>query len=330
MPTPPPLKDTLDALQQDVLPGAGGAALVLVVFLLFGRGAAALGSAAAVVVAFVWGNFAFTPKDEDPVPTWNNTWRLLHWKPAADDAGTEWLPRAALVLLIVGLISRWLGLASRRVQSDRAWWGANVLVWGPRATAVVVVSAWLVLGKAAEAEEWAGLRWELAAAMLLVWVFADGFARGGFSAEVSAYLGACLFAGSVIVLYAHSSKPTEIATLVGSALFGIAAVTALAKPGPPDAKVHATGAIPSAVAFLPGLLLGGRPSLAEHKVPDICFWLVALAPLALAPFLIPRIARQNRWLLLGLRLLLVLAPLVAAVVLAGQHEKFAYEQEPEW
>ena len=74
MPPPPPLKDVLEALYQCVLPGAGGAALVLAAFLLFGRRAAAIGSAVAVVAAFMWGNFG-PPKLslEDPVPTWANT-----------------------------------------------------------------------------------------------------------------------------------------------------------------------------------------------------------------------------------------------------------------
>jgi hypothetical protein len=82
--------------------------------------------------------------------------------------------------------------------------------------------------------------------------------------------------------------------------------------------------------FLVGLVLGTWPSRVENKVPDVCFWLVALAPLLLAPFLVPRIARRNRWVLLALRVVLVLAPLVVAVLLAGQNEKFPYEEEPEW
>ena len=45
MPPLPPLKDTLEALQQCVLPGAGGAALVLAAFLCLGRWAGATGSA---------------------------------------------------------------------------------------------------------------------------------------------------------------------------------------------------------------------------------------------------------------------------------------------
>ena len=189
------------------------------------------------------------------------------------------------------------------------------------------MSGWLVLGFAASKPEWASLRWELAAVMVLVWLVLDGLARGGMSAEVAAYLAAILYAGGVVLLYTHNAKFMELAVVVGSALFGIAVVGAAAGRG---AKVDVSGAIPAAVVFLPGLILGTRPSHDGHKVPVECFWLVALVPLLLAPFLIPRVSRQNRWLLLALRALLVLVPLAVAVALAGQHEKFPFEIEDEW
>ena len=59
---------------------------------------------------------------------------------------------------------------------------------------------------------------------------------------------------------------------------------------------------------------------------EVAFWLVALAPLALTPFLIPRLNRQNGWLARIARAVLVLAPLVAAVVLASKHETIAFEE----
>jgi hypothetical protein len=322
MPPLPPLKDVLEALYQGVLPGAGGAALVLAAFLLLGRWAAALGSAVAVCAAFVWGNFV--PPNLS-VLTWENSARLLHWKPGADAPGPQWLPRAALVLVAVGLLSRWLGSLADRFLADRARWAADVLVWLPRGAAVFAVTAWLVLGKAAEAGAWAYLRWELAAAMLLLWPVLDALARRGFGAEVAAYLGAGLFAGAAVLLYAQNANFMELAVLIGSAMFGIAVVAARGVPGAAPADVHTTGAIPAGVAFLPGLLLGTRPSHADNQVPDICFWLVALAPLLLAPVLVPRIGRQNRWALLALRAALVAAPLLAAVALAARHETLPFD-----
>lgn len=351
MPPPPPLKETLEALHQCVLPGAGGAALVLCAFLLLGRWAAATGSAAAVVVAFLWGNFTLANVGSDQ-PTWENTARLLPWKPGADAPGYQWLPRAALLLLAVGLLSRWVGLVAARYLHERYWWGPGVMVWLPRAAAAAVVSGWLVLGKAAEAPEWATLRWQLAAATLLLWFVLDELARAGLSAEVSAYLGAALVAGGVVLLYSHNAKFMELAVLMGSAMFGVAVAAGLVKslpaevsepaadynpnpqlydarksePSPrPEQPLSASGAIPAGVVFLAGLLLGTRPAHVENKVPAICFWLVALGPVLLAPFLLPRVARQNRWLLLAGRVLLVVVPLAAAVALAGKYETLAYE-----
>lgn len=324
----PPLKDVLNALYYAVLPGAGGAVLVACVFLLLGRRAGALGTAAAVVVGFMWGNFTLDRLGGEP-PAWANTWRLIPWTPEAEAPGYQWLARAALVLVAVGLVSRWVGLLASRILPDRCWWIANTLVWIPRIAAICTVSAWLVLGKAAEGEQWANLRWELAAAMFLVWLVLDGLARGGASVEVAAFQGATLFAGGVILLYSHNAKFMELAVLLGSALFGVATVTALARTdGYP--QVAASGALPAAVVFLPGLLLGTRPSHADNQVPVMCFWLVALAPLLLAPFLVPRVARQNRWLLLAGQSLIVLAAITSAVLWAGQHEKFPFEEEEQW
>src|SRR5919108_3201727 len=158
MPPLPPTKYVLEALQNDVLPAAGGGALVLCVFLLLGRWAGALGSAAAIVVAFLWANFTLTYLKFDDKPTWENTARLIPWKPVEGAPGWHWLPRAALVLVVVGLVSRWIGMIAARSLPGRLWWGANLLVWAPRLAGVIVVSGWLASGRAAAAPEWEWLR----------------------------------------------------------------------------------------------------------------------------------------------------------------------------
>jgi hypothetical protein len=103
-------------------------------------------------------------------------------------------------------------------------------------------------------------------------------------------------------------------------MFGIAVAAGVG-------KADTSGAIPAGVVFLPGLVLGGRPSLADNLVPASCFWVLALAPVVLLPFLIPALARRNGWLVRIARPLLVLAPVVVAIVLAAQHEKLAFEEE---
>ena len=57
--------------------------------------------------------------------------------------------------------------------------------------------------------------------------------------------------------------------------------------------------------------------------------LIALTPLTLLPFLIPRVSRQNRWLLIIAQAVLVLTPLVIAVVLAARFEQPAYVEQAE-
>jgi hypothetical protein len=271
-----------------------------------------------MVFAFVWANFSFENATEKETSQliWLNTNRLFPWE-VKSSPGLDWLPRAALVLIVVGLLSRWLGLLSSRYLPERRWWIANLLVWLPRIIAVVLVSGWVVSDQSAKA--YPNLRYTILLAMLSIWVVLDGVARARVGGEVAAYLAMIFFAAGVVLLHGHSAKYMEIAVVIGSAMFGIAVVATLL-------KADVSGAIPAGVAFLPGLVLGGKPSL-ETEVPDVSFLLVSLAPLALGPFLIPALSRKNGWLVRAIRFVLVLAPLVAAVVIAAQHDQIAIPEE---
>jgi hypothetical protein len=187
---------------------------------------------------------------------------------------------------------------------------------------VIVVAGWLASGKAAEAPQWAGLRWQLSAAMFFIWIALDSVARAEFGGEVAAYLAATFLVAGTMLLYTHNAKQMEIAVILGFSFFGIAVVAVLG-------DCDTSGAIPAGVVFLPGLLLAAQPSWAEnsHKVPVHCLWMVALAPLVLLPFGIPAVAAKRGWLVRLLRAALVLAPLVAAIVLASEHEKLVFEEE---
>ncbi|HVL12405.1 MAG TPA: hypothetical protein VM529_07560 [Gemmata sp.] len=317
--TLPPPKLILESLQTDILPAAGAGALVMCAFLLLGRWAGALGSAAAVVVAFLAANFTLDKLDFEEEPTWAKTWRLVPWKPAEEAPGWHWLPRAGLLLVAVGVVSRWIGLLAARKLPERLWWGANLLVWAPRVAAVVIASGWLSSGKAASAPEWASLQYQLAAAMLAVWVALDGVARSDAGAEAAAYQGAIFFAGATLIVYAHSKFFMDFAVILSFALFGIAAAAGIGRG-------DTSGAVPATVAFLPGLMFAIQPSMETHKVPPVAFWLVALAPLMLLPFLVPALWRRtNDVYVRAGRAALVLAPLVAALVLAAQNETLAFE-----
>jgi hypothetical protein len=364
----PPTKDILETIQFAVLPTAGAAALVVCashvagrVFVavasrvgavwermrtgymypgvrgaICGRQLVALGVAAAVVIAFLAGNFTLDNLKPREEPSWDNTTRLVPWKPGENAAGWHWLPRAGLLLVAVGLLSRWIGLVAARYLPDRLWWGANLLVWAPRIAVVVVAAGWLASGKANEGKDW--LWYALAGAMLLGWVALDGVARSGpepetdydpradrepdvsCSAEVAVYLWLILLAGGAVLLYAHSGRFMEIAVVLGSAMFGVAVAAW-------SVRADASAAVPAAVAVLPGLMLNSLIQLDNHLVPKESFWLVALAPVTLLPFLIPVLGRSTAWYVRVLRLILVLAPLVAAVYLAAKYEAIAGQDD---
>jgi len=112
----------------------------------------------------------------------------------------------------------------------------------------------------------------------------------------------------------------ELAVIVGCGMFGIAVVATLG-------GCDTSGAVPAGAVFLPGLILGTRPSMVPHNVPPMALWLVALTPLVLLPFTVPALARGNGWMVRVARVLLILAPLIAAIVLASQHEKLAFVEE---
>src|SRR5262249_30051706 len=155
----------------------------------------------------------------------------------------------------------------------------------------------------------------LLAVMLLQWAILDSLARSDHGAEAALYQSAALFAAGTVMLYAHTAKFSELGIALGGALFVVAIATALG-------KLNASGGNPDGVAT--------RPSLPDSNVRAASFWLVALAPLALTPFLIPRLARQNGWLPPVVRALLILTPLAIGVALAAQSEKLPWEVEAEW
>ncbi|MBX9585034.1 MAG: hypothetical protein K2X87_32415, partial [Gemmataceae bacterium] len=155
--------------------------------------------------------------------------------------------------------------------------------------------------------------------LLASWAVWDGVARAGVGGQVAAYQAAVCYAAGAVLLYHHWASAMEAAVATGSALAGVAAVAWAARS-------DASGAAPAGAAVVPGLLLAGRLSQ-DSNVPVTSFWLVALAPLALAPFLVPRLNRQNGWLARAGRAVLVLIPLTLAVVLAARHEQLAFEEE---
>jgi len=300
VPELPPAELVFDALKQVVIPAAGAAALALALFLTLGRWARALGSGVAVLAGIAFAN-------------WHRKFPLLKWTP--DDDPETWLFPAASLLVAVGLLSRWGGLIVRHfTQKSGWWWTANAAVWLPRVAAVLLVSGWGIPPPVAVVEP--NLRWLIAAGVLLAWVVVDGVARAGCSNEVVALLSLTAVCAGGVMVFAHSGKYLDIGTTLGMALFGVTAVGVAA-------KADTGGAVPAALGFLPGFVVGGRFATSS-EVPAESFWLVCVAPLALLPFLVPALARRHGPFVRLVRLLLVLAPLAAALVLAQRHDPLSF------
>ena len=89
-----------------------------------------------------------------------------------------------------------------------------------------------------------------------------------------------------------------------------------------------------AAVLLPGLLLLRRANHVVRgtdqppsNVPAAAFYLAAAAPLALAPLLLPILARQERWKRWIPGILLPLIPAAVAVILAAQNESLTAAEE---
>jgi hypothetical protein len=315
MPPLPPTKDIIDTVLGTALPAAAGAALVSCVFQSIGGWAAAVGTAVAVVVGLGWANAGWMlyPLEGE----WGMPGRVIPWSATRDAPAWHQIPRAAAILLAVGLVSRWVGLLVARRLNERRRWGATLVLWAIRAAVVAVVAPELV--PAGWAGELAWLKPALVLTMLLLWVAMDSVARDRAGSEVTGYLAAAFLAAGAVLIYHHTARFMDLALMCGCAAAGVAVSTL-------PTRADASGAVPLGVVGLPGLMLNGR-YLVDSQVPLTSFWLVALAPLALLPFLIPAVSRLPRWVVISLRAAIVLAPLVAAVVLAAQHEQLAFEEE---
>jgi hypothetical protein len=278
-----------------------------------------LGSAVAIIAAFTWANFQSVLNDHGAVQ-WEDTSRLIPWQPGAP----TWhhLPRVAVVLAGIGLLSRWLGMLVGLALPDRRWWVKNLLVWLPRWVAILVVGPWVTPAELSDKYAW--LKPALAAAMLFTWVAVDGLSRFISGAQASFALSAVYFAAGVVFLYSHSNKFFELALVFSLALAAVGLVSHVG-------RTDASGAIAATAGLLAPLTLNVRlqTDIPENHVPAACYWLVGLAPLVLLPFLLPQAARMNRWVLVMGRFFLLSIPLVAAVSLAMANEKLPIGDEEE-
>ena len=301
VPPPPPLDEVLGAVQQVMLPAAGASAFVFAAVLLLGRRFAELGAALAVCAGLVAGNW-----DKVPMP--------------AERTASAWthLPLYTAVLLVFGLLTQHLVDAAERFECLRRFRTAFSLAKWPTRALVLAFAADPVI-PAAPGFDRAQFYALFVAGSLALWVVLDHLAACGFPAEITALQALVALLAGGVMLYAHSAKFMDMATILGSALLGVAVVAG-------SVKVDARGAIPAFVGLLPGLLVSGRV-LTTSEVPVASFVLAAVAPLALLPWLVPNLSRRTGPWPRVVRLASVLTPLVAALVLAGRVATLPWQQE---
>jgi hypothetical protein len=281
----PPIAEVADKLRDAVAPSFTASALLLAPFLVVRGGRLApLGAALATAGGLAAGNYFC-----GAVP----------WRP--ERFGREWVLAAAGIALLAGLIAR-----VPRVPV--------LLGWLLRA-AGAAAAAWLLVSPSARAA-YPWITYAFGAAVLALWAVLERLAADspGPAAPLAAAITAATAAA--VLMQATFASMTDVATFTFGTLLSVA-LAAWLRPA------DVGGAMPAMAVLLPAVLLAGRFD-AGSEVPDICFLCVGLAPLALAPLLIPPFKRWPPLRRAILGSILLLAPLGVAVVRAMQ------APVPEW
>lgn len=289
----PPTDLILDTAKFAVLPPAVLAAGGFVI-LRFAGGARISAIASALALAAAVG-VGFTQREVVPRDA------ATGWPEWPDQAGWPWLTWAALAALVAGLLARLPRLP-------------QALVWLLRAGAANLAAGMLVSADLRAAAWWAVPAF--AALVLAEWALLEELARRPSGGGVPLGLSFTCLAATAVIIHAHSARLADGATVLAAALGGLAIAAWLF-------QADAGGAMPAVAVLLPGLLLNGQTETFS-EVPWVCFVLVALAPMVLAPTLLPYL---NRWPALRLRLLqlgLLMIPLIVAVALAMQAEALEF------
>ena len=293
----------LPALLYMVLPALTAAALVMAaVERLGGAKQASAGAALALCLgAFfgLWVNGAASApsmqKDALSAFSDEQTWQdaLAAFGRALHLVHSTWnrLPWAILAALVVGRLAF---LAD--VHSSDGW-----LLRGGTAIAI----AWLLVPEK-DHDEFVWLAPALAAIIAALWVILDRLATQPGSSSVAVCVILSLLVAAQLMLHAGTGRLMEALVVLGFAFTGVALIAW-------RRGVEFGGAIPAVAVALPALLLMVQRTTST-KLPWFTFALPACAPLLLAvtlPF-----THWPKVRLHVVRLALVLAPLIAAMVVA--------------
>jgi len=176
--------------------------------------------------------------------------------------------------------------------------------WLLRGATAVGIAWWLIPEPAREEFVW--LAPSFAAVVFLEWELLARLAAEPPDGSVLVCLALAFLTAGILLVNAGISRSMEASVMCASALVGIALVAWWR-------RADASGAIPAAALLLPGLLLMGQQETSE-PVPWSAFAAAALGPLMLAgAWPVRRWPAIPRHLV---RLVLVLIPLIAAVLLA--------------
>jgi hypothetical protein len=218
---------------------------------------------------------------------------VLPLKPS--QSAWHWLPLAALVALVVGVLARSL-----------PWLLARTLL----AAVAAGLAAWLLVPHHVPARAW--VLPILGLIIFALWQILERLARTTPGGQAPWLLALTFLAGGLIILYAHCGRLAEVAMICAGALIGLGLVACWA-------RIDCSGVVPATAVLLPGTLLAGATET-WSEVPGLAFALVALAPLVLAGTLPTSLRRWPLTRLALLRLLLLLLPLACAVLLAVHAE----------
>src|SRR5262245_8945668 len=298
-----------------VAPGAAASLLVMLALRCLGTRwtplAAALAFAAGVLTANHFRpdvlNLGQTLKIRDTITVLGWSLEAKPERTDEDQAAAEgdlavpptqyWFPWLAGLALVIELSVRLFRLPA----------GAG---WATRTALALFAARLLTPAHTRLASPWAS--WALGLAMILEWAVLVKLAERWKDGVVALGLACCFGAAAMVLLQAATARLSEMALFCFAALLGPALVSWKWSGD--------TGSVMGAVAvLLPGLMLVGQQETFV-PIPWYSFALAGLAPIALAPLLLPfwsrRLDQQPGWKRCLLALGLLAIPATAAVILA--------------
>lgn len=272
-----------------------------------------VGGVLALVAGFLAGNFrfgavefAFGENDTFPLVEFFQGMSRSFLAPVEGEP-RGLLPRYCLPWTI--LVASLVGLVARLPKMPLA------IGWLLRSAAAVLAARLLV-----DSSLRADIPWlwpAFAVTVLAIWAVVESLARESHGGAVPLALGMVFMAASVVTIHAHSVRMTDIASLFAAACLGVAFAAWFR-------KADASAVAPFAAVALPGVMLVCHETTFS-KVPLTSYFLIALAPIALAPLLVLRAKETRGKVLVFVGAGLLLIPVVIAVVLTVLAESIALE-----